>query len=88
VRFDAELSDADVERIASRVAELLGQKFDAEPEGWLTPDGAARYLGVSRKRIYDLRSMRAIEPDGRDGRTPLFRRATLDAYARSSRVAP
>lgn len=36
---------------------------------------------MTRKRIYDLTSMRAIEPDGRDGRTPLYTRATLDAYA-------
>jgi len=26
--------------------------------------------------------MRVLVPDGRDGRTPLFTRATLDAYAR------
>ena len=65
-------------RIASRVA---GQPGDAE-DGYMAPDAAARYLGVKRKRIYDLTSSRALEPDGRDGRTPLFTRATLDAYAR------
>jgi excisionase family DNA binding protein len=53
-------------------------------DGWLTPAAAAKYLGVSRKRIYDLTSARALVPDGRDGRTPLFKRAVLDDYARSS----
>jgi excisionase family DNA binding protein len=48
----------------------------------MTPADAARYLGLTRKRIYDLTSMRALEPDGRDGRTPLFRRETLEAYVR------
>lgn len=48
----------------------------------MAPGDAARYLGVSRKRIYDLTGSRALEPDGRDGRTPLFRRGTLDAYVR------
>jgi hypothetical protein len=55
----------------------------AEEDGWLAPAAAARYLGINRKRIYDLTSCRALVPDGRDGRTPLFTRSTLDAYARS-----
>ena len=68
-----------LERIAERVAGVLA---DGGPSGYLTPDGAARYLGVKRKRIYDLKSMRLIEPDGFDGRTPLFTRDTLDAYVK------
>jgi hypothetical protein len=58
---------------------------DGRDDGYLAPAAAARYLGISRKRVYDLTSCRAIVPDGRDGRTPLFLRATLDSYARSSR---
>lgn len=50
---------------------------------YLAPAAAADYLGVSPKRIYDLKSMQAIEPDGYDGRTSLFRRSTLDAYVSS-----
>lgn len=59
--------------------------LDAAPDdGYLTPSGAAAYLGVKAKRVYDLKSMGAIKPDGHDGRTPLFTRATLDAYVRSA----
>lgn len=70
--------------LAPTVAELLAADREPEPatDGYLTPADAARYLGVTRKRIYDLTSMRALEPDGRDGRTPLYRRQTLDAYVR------
>lgn len=47
------------------------------------PEGAAAYLGLTRKRIYDLKSAGALTPDGYDGRTPLFRLSTLDNYVRS-----
>lgn len=80
-------SDDELRRLAEALAPLLldrlgaGQEQrEAADDGYLTPDAAARYLGVSRKRIYDLTSMRVLVPDGRDGRTPLFTRETLDAY--------
>ncbi len=79
-----DLSERDVRRIAVAVAECLDQRQEPEP-GWLRPDDAARYLGVTRRRIYDLRSARVLEPDGFDGRTPLYTRLGLDAYARSTR---
>jgi hypothetical protein len=53
-------------------------------DGFMAPQAAADYLGVSRKRVHDLTSMNALVPDGRDGRTPLFSRATLDAYVRGA----
>jgi excisionase family DNA binding protein len=68
--------------LAPRVAALAGPQTH---EGYLAPEAAAAYLGVSRKRIYDLTSSRALVPDGRDGRTPLFTRATLDAYVLTQR---
>lgn len=73
-----------VTRIAAEtVRQLLdAQQMDGEREGYLRPEAAARYLGLSRKRVYDLTSMGAIVPDGRDGRTPLFLRSTLDRYVR------
>lgn len=83
------LSDEELRRFAEALAPLLLDRLDAgqeqrEPvDGYLTPEAAARYLGVSRKRIYDLTSMRVLVPDGRDGRTPLFTRETLDAYVRA-----
>lgn len=82
------LSDEELRRLAEALAPLLLDRLGADQEqreladGYLTPDAAAGYLGVSRKRIYDLTSMRALVPDGRDGRTPLFTRETLDAYVR------
>ncbi len=80
------LDDEDVQRIARAVVELLPPPAVDAAEGYLAPEAAAAYLGVSRKRIYDLKSTGAIEPDGYDGRTPLFTRQTLDAYVRSDRA--
>src|SRR4051812_14604451 len=72
------------DRLAPRLRDRLGYaKRDAqrlERAGYLRPAAAGAYLGVSRKRVYDLKSAGAIAPDGYDGRTPLFRRETLDAY--------
>ncbi len=79
------LDDDALDRLAEQLAPRLGDRLAGAPEGdagYLAPEAAAGYLGVTRKRIYDLTSMRAIEPDGRDGRTPLYTRATLDAYAK------
>jgi hypothetical protein len=80
--LDDDALDTLAERLAPRLEARLGRRPRAEvgAEHWMAPADAARYLGITRKRIYDLTSMRALEPDGRDGRTPLFRRGTLDAY--------
>jgi len=82
--LDDDALDALAERLAPRLEARLGRRPGVEvgTEEWMTPADAARYLGLTRKRIYDLTSMRALEPDGRDGRTPLFRRETLEAYVR------
>ena len=53
----------------------------AGADRWMPPSQAADYLGVPRRRIYDLKSMGALEPHGYDGRTPLFKRSTLDRCA-------
>jgi hypothetical protein len=84
------LEDHEIHRLAESIAEIVLARLEAREagEGYLAPDAAACYLGVTRKRIYDLKSMGALEADGYDGRTPLFTRPTLDAYARSPRVAP
>ena len=75
--------DALAERVARTVVLRLAEHLAGRVgDGYLAPDAAADYLGVSRKRIYDLKSARTLEPDGYDGRTPLFTRATLDAYVR------
>jgi hypothetical protein len=83
----AVLADLDEEAL-SRLAERLASHMPwrpsagfAEADRWMPPSLAAAHLGVPRRRIYDLKSMGAIAPDSDDGRTPLFRRSTLDRYA-------
>lgn len=76
-RFVDRLANAIADRIAGR---LPSQRSD--DDGYLTPAAAARYMGVTRKRIHDLASSRRLIPDGHDGRTPLYRRRSLDSYVR------
>lgn len=66
-------------QLAKTDTDAAGEPLD----GYLPPTGAAAYLGVSRQRIYQLTSGRALCPDGRDGRTPLYTRRTLDRYVRA-----
>ena len=70
--------------VAEPVAELLADRLQDSgqtPQGWLAPQAAADYLGVSRQRLADLKYQGKITPDGFDGRTPLYRPETLDRYA-------
>jgi hypothetical protein len=79
----AELDDAALDELARLLAPRLAAVQTEQPApGYLTARDAAAYLGVKVKRVYDLRSSGALEPDGYDGRTPLWSRATLDAYVR------
>ena len=72
------------ELLARRVQDRLAVERGTDDRvGYLAPAAAAEYLGVSKKRVYDLKSMGALVPDGYDGRTPLFTRGTLDAYVRT-----
>jgi hypothetical protein len=84
----AAFDDADLAALAERLRPWLAPELEtptSECSEWLAPAAAAEYLGVTRKRIYDLTSSRQLEPDGRDGRTPLYLRSTLDHYARARR---
>lgn len=71
-----------VEALAATVAEEVADRLHdaAEGEGYLNPEAAARYICVSRRRVHDLTSAGQLAPDGYDGRTPLYRRRTLDDY--------
>jgi excisionase family DNA binding protein len=82
--LDDEALDELARRLAPRIHayDKSRSSYGGEYDGWLSPAEAAKYIGTSRKRIYDLTSSRAIEPDGYDGRSPRFSRATLDAYLR------
>jgi hypothetical protein len=76
-RFVEALADALADHVSAQIRDRV------EPnEGYMNAEAAARYLGVTRKRIHDLASSRRLVPDGHDGRTPLYRRETLDTYVR------
>jgi hypothetical protein len=77
-----ELLDEIALRAARKVAEQIAEAQHNTYNGYLPPAAAAHYLGVSRQRIYQLTSARILQPDGRDGRTPLYTRKTLDQYVR------
>jgi excisionase family DNA binding protein len=79
----AELSDADLDRLAELLAPRLGSQAPAtEGSPWLGVDDAATYLGCPRSRIYALVSARRI-PHCRDGSRLLFDRTELDAWVRA-----
>jgi hypothetical protein len=75
--------DRFVEALAATVAEQVVDRLQgeaAEDEGYLNPEAAGRYICVARRRIHELTSGGLLVPDGYDGRTPLYRRRTLDEY--------
>jgi hypothetical protein len=74
-----------VEALAATVAEHVVDRLQGEAaeEGYLNPEAAGRYICVPRRRIHELTSARLLAPDGYDGRTPLYRRQTLDEYVRA-----
>jgi hypothetical protein len=81
IRLDDEFVAGLAARLADHVADRLGEQA---ADGYLDADAAGRYLGVPRKRIYDLTSSGALVPDGHDGRKPLYRKSRLDAYAQGA----
>lgn len=79
------VDDRFVDRLAAAIADRIASRLPSQhsdDDGYLSPAAAARYLGVTRKRIHDITSSRRLVPDGHDGRTPLYRRQTLDTYVR------
>jgi excisionase family DNA binding protein len=83
----SELTNADLDVLAERLAPRLARLAVAEQKGdggYLSADKAAEYLATSRERVYDLVQLRKLEPR-RDGRRLLFRRGDLDAYLEACR---
>jgi hypothetical protein len=83
--------DRFVEALAATVAEQVADRLHgtaAEGEGYLNPEAAGRYICVPRRRIHELTSAGLLEPDGYDGRTPLYRRRTLDEYVTAAGGKP
>ncbi len=82
LRLSVELSSAQLEQIALRVAELVSPN-GGQPK-WLDVEQAAAHLGYGdakkgRERIYDLKARGLIE-HAHDGRRLLLRRNSLDEY--------
>jgi len=80
-----------VQALAATVAEQVVERLHstaAEGEGYLNPEAAGRYICVPRRRIHELTSAGLLTPDGHDGRTPLYRRLTLDDYVQQFRNDP
>ena len=72
-----------VEQLAATIADQVALRLQAqagEDEGYLNPEAAGRHICASRRRIHELTSTGLLVPDGHDGRTPLYRRQTLDRY--------
>jgi excisionase family DNA binding protein len=78
------LSDAQLEQIAERAAELVIGRRAASASPWLDAKGASEYLCCPVGRIPDLVQLRKLTPH-RDGRRLLFRREELDAYLENGR---
>jgi hypothetical protein len=79
-RFVEALAATVAEQVVDRLHEEIG-----EDEGYLNPEAAGRYICVSRRRIHELTSAGLLAPDGYDGRTPLYRRRSLDEYVTKAR---
>jgi hypothetical protein len=79
-----------VEALATSVAEQVADRLRGEiaEDGYLNPEAAGRYISVSRRRIHELTSAGLLVPDGYDGRTPLYRRRTLDDYVTKAGERP
>jgi hypothetical protein len=81
LRADERFVEALAAAVAERVVDRLraGTSEEGE-EGYLDSEAAGRYICASRRRIHELTSAGLLVPDGYDGRRPLYRRRTLDAY--------
>lgn len=86
LRADERFVDALAATVAEQVADRL--QGAAEDDGYLNPEAAGRYICVSRRRVHELTSAGLLTPDGYDGRTPLYRRRTLDGYVRKAEEGP
>lgn len=80
LRADERFVEALAATVAEQVVDRLHDEATEDEGGYLNPEAAGRYICVSRRRIHELTSAGLLAPDGYDGRTPLYRRRTLDEY--------
>jgi excisionase family DNA binding protein len=78
----ADLSEADLDRLAELLAPRLASRLGEQPasDGWLRgADRIGDYIGAPRSRVYALASAGRI-PVHRDGSALIARRSELDAW--------
>lgn len=80
LRADERFVEALAAAVAEQVVDRLREEEAEDEEGYLNAEAAGRYICVPRRRIHELTSAALLVPDGYDGRTPLYRRRTLDEY--------
>jgi excisionase family DNA binding protein len=85
VSLDMSTCQAIAEHLAERLTHGLRFEDVTESDRWLTSEEAGAYIGATRQRVSDLVYARKLIPDGRDGRSPRFKRSTLDAYLEDCR---
>ena len=78
----ADLTEADLDRLAELLRPRLATSSDQQPQPWLNVDAAAEHLACARSRIYALVSARRI-PFHKDGSRLLFNRDELDQWVRT-----
>jgi excisionase family DNA binding protein len=76
-----ELPPGFVETLARRVAAILAEHHEPEPDGFLDVAGAAEFLTCPTSRIYSLVSAKRI-PHHKDGSRLLFHRHELRQFVR------
>lgn len=80
LRADDRFVEALAAAVAEQVVDRLREEEAEDEEGYLNAEAAGRYMCVPRRRIHELTSAGLLVPDGYDGRTPLYRRRTLNEY--------
>jgi hypothetical protein len=80
LRADERFVEALAAAVAEQVVDRLREEEAEDEEGYLNAEAAGRYICVPRRRIHELTSAGLLVPDGYDGRTPLYRRRTLDEH--------
>lgn len=82
MQFRVDLTDGDVDRIAKRVAELLGRPDVATV--WLDVAGAASHLAITEHGVRGLVKREQIPVHRTENGRVRFDRAELDAWARGA----
>jgi Helix-turn-helix domain len=80
--IEVQLSDRDIERIATRLAELLG-KGSRSSQGWLDVAGAGTHLGLSEHAVRGLVKRRQLPVHRTENRRLRFSVTELDEWVRS-----